>query len=464
MLFLGELVGFTSSAGLKSAVEATGARLVECCVADFSSNARGKTVSTEDFLAQGGCKLASVVLGLTLTGENPPDMYGHILPASFQDIDLRADAATLLPQLGRPRAATVLCEPFGALRAELTGREYDANELSPRAALRRVVDRLERAGLRATVAPELEFYLLNRRPGGAAHELVAARASHDSAAQELGCEPDSAERAGHFAAYFDDLFDACEQMGIPVSGYAHESALSQFEVNFRPGAPLAQADAVFRFKRLSRQIAVRHGFLASYLAKPFLDQPGAGMHWHFSLQQLADGRNTFLAADSDRDGPRLRQFIAGLQRHAAGAMALFAPYDNSYDRIVKTDSSPSKASWGLDDRLAAFRIPASSPANRRVENRLPGGDASPYLTVAATLGLGLLGIERAWEPADGAADLPVSLQQALDHFQTDAALREVLGAVLVDFYCAQKRSESAQRNAHARPREEWDLLYLTEQA
>jgi glutamine synthetase len=453
----------TTVDALRRGVDAAGARLVECCVADFSSNARGKTVSTEDFLAVGGCRLASVVLGLTLTGENPPDLYGHILPASFQDVDLRADAATLIPQLGRAGAATVLCEPFGALTAEITGRSFDANELSPRAALRRVVARLDRAGLRATVAPELEFYLLNRRPGGAAHELVAARATPGSAAQELGCEPDSAERAGHFAAYFDELFDACEKMHIPASGYAHESALSQFEVNFRPGAPLAQADAVFRFKRLARQVAVRHGFLASFIAKPFLDQPGAGMHWHFSLQQ-ADGRNAMLAADGERDGPRLRQFVAGLQRHAAAAMAIFAPYDNSYDRIVKIDSSPSKSSWGYDDRLAAFRIPASSPANRRVENRLPGGDASPYLAVAVTLGLGLAGIENGWEPSDAAADLPVSLTRALELFQADAVLREVLGAVLVDFYCAQKRAESASRNAHADPRREWDLLYLVEQA
>lgn len=449
---------------LKRALDATGARLVECCVADFSSNARGKTVAAEDFLACGGCRLASVVLGLTLTGENPPDMFGHILPASFADLDLRADPSTLISQRGRSRAATVLCEPFGPLRAEISGRSYDANELSPRGALRRVLARLERAGLRATVAPELEFYLLNRRPGGAPHELVAARATPDSPAQELGCEADSAERAGHFAAYFDELFDACEYARIPASGYAHESALSQFEVNFRPGEALAQADAVFRFKRLAREVAVRHGFLASFLAKPFTDQAGAGMHWHFSLQHAADGRNAFLAPDGERDGPRLLQFIGGLQRHAGAAMALLAPYDHSYDRIVMSDSSPSHANWGADDRLAAFRVPASSPANRRVENRLAGGDASPYLTVAATLGLGVAGIENGWQPAEPPARLPTSLREALDLLWGDAVLRDLLGDVLVDFYCAHKRAESAQRNAHADPRNEWDLRYLVEQA
>jgi glutamine synthetase len=448
---------------LRSALDALGARRVECCVADFTSNARGKTVGREDFLAAGGCRMASVVLGMTLTAQSPPGVLGQILPGSYQDIELRADPQTLLEQVGRPHAATVLCEPYGRLRAEASGREFDANELSPRAALRRVVARLAGAGLRALVAPELEFYLLNRRPGGAPHELTAARASPGSPAHELGCEADSVERAGHFAPYFDDLFDVCERMRIPATGYAHESSYSQYEVNFRPGAPLDQADAVFRFKRVARQVAARHGYLASFIAKPFLDQPGCGMHWHFSLQQTADGRNAFLAADG-RDGPRLRQFVAGLQRHAAAATALFAPYDNSYDRIVRSDASPSRASWGVDDRTVAFRIPASGANNRRIENRLPGGDASPYLIVAATLGLGLAGIENGWEPEPEAAGLPRTLGQALDHLQADQAVRAALGPVLVDLFCTVKRGESALRNACPQPREGWDLVHLPEQA
>jgi len=454
----------STSDALRAGIEAVGARRVECCVADFSSNARGKTVARDDFLDAEGCRLASVVLGLTITAQTPPGVFGLILPSSYQDVELRADPSTLVQQLGRPHAATVLCEPHGRLRAEISGREFDANDLSPRAALRRVVASLEQAGLRAQVAPELEFYLLNRRAGGAPGDLVAALATPGSPAQEFGCEADSAERAAYFAAYFDELFEGCERLGIPVSGYAHESAYSQYEVNFRPADPLPQADAVFRFKRLARQVAARHGFLASFVAKPFLDQPGAGMHWHFSLQRLDDGRNAFLAAGGDSDGPRLEQFIAGLQRHAAGATALFAPYDISYDRIVRADASPSRANWGFDDRTVAFRVPASSPHNRRVENRLPGADASPYLVVAATLGLGLAGIEQRWAAQADAAELPRTLGQALDSLQADPTLRCVLGDVLVDLFCAVKRGESALRNGCQEPRREWDLVYLPEQA
>jgi len=453
-----------SNEALCSALEALGARRVECCIADFSSNARGRTVSREDFLAGGGCRLSSVVLGLTITAHSPAGVFGHILPSSYRDVELRADPDTLVAQVGRPLAATVLCEPHGALRAEATGRELDANALSPRAALRRVLARLEQAGLRAMVAPELEFYLLNRPADPGVSDLIAARSTPASPARERGCEAGSAERAGYFAPYFDELFDACERVNIPVSGYAHESSFSQYEVNFRPGPPLQQADAVFRFKRLAREVAVRHGFLASFLAKPFLDQPGAGMHWHFSLQQIDDGRNAFLATGGDSDGPRLEQFVAGLQRHASAATALFAPYDNSYDRITRADASPSEAGWGLDDRTLAFRIPTSSATNRRVENRLPGADASPYLIVAATLGLGLTGIEQGWQVLSHAPALPRTLAQALDCLDADLLLRSLLGDPLVDLYCAVKRGESALRNSHPQPRPAWDLVHLPEQA
>ena len=449
---------------LRGAVQSLDARRIECCIADFSSNARGRTVSRDEFLAAGGCRLSSVVFGLTITAETPPGVFGHLLPSTYQDVELRADPDTLVEQIGRPGAATVLCEPYGRLRAEVTGRQFDANEISPRAALRRVVASVEQAGLRALVAPELEFYLLNRRPGGAPADLVAAQSHPGSPARELGCEADSAERAGHFAAYFDELFDACERIAIPVSGYAHESSYSQYEVNFRPRPPLQQADAVFRFKRLARQIAVQHGFLASFVAKPFLDQPGAGMHWHFSLQRQEDGRNAFLTPGGDEDGPRLRQFVAGLQRHAGAATALFAPYDISYDRIVHSDASPSHASWGMDDRRVAFRIPASTPTNRRVENRLPGADANPYLVVAVTLGLGLVGMQRGWTAKRTAAPLPSSLANALDGLQADRTLRRVLGDALVDLFCTVKRGESALRNASGEPRKQWDLVHLPEQA
>ncbi|MEY2872919.1 MAG: hypothetical protein RLZZ373_290 [Pseudomonadota bacterium] len=427
-------------------------RTVECAVADFTSVARGKVVARADFEAMRGCKLPSVVLGVTLTGGEPDAVFGPLLPEAYGDLHLEPDLATAVPVPSRADRVSVICEP--------TGLAPDARRFSPRAALRRVIGRLADAGLRATVAPELEFFLVERTADGG---LRPAGVPGRSGSREHALEIASLERTSHFAPYFDALFDACAVQRIPVTGHAHESAAGQYEVNFAPGEPLAIADAVWRFKRLARETAVRQGFLATFMAKPFLDQPGTGMHWHFSLQDRISGHNVFSEPDGSVS-PRLAHFVAGLQRDASAALALFAPYDHTFDRMNRSDASPTTADWGGDDRGVAFRIPPSSPANRRVENRLPGGDANPYLTLAATLGLGLFGLERAAEPLAVAPALPRSLGEALDTLDTGVSLRSLLGDPLVDLYVALKRHERTERQAHADPRHGWDFVHLTEQA
>ena len=452
------------AAELQQALAASGARWVECAMADFGAVARGKVVSADDFVAMAGCRLPSVVLGLTLTAGEPEAIFGPLLPASYDDMRLLPDLQTLAPRPGRPAELSVICEPAGGLTL-VHGVVRDASAYSPRAALRAVLARYAEAGLQARVAPELELFLLARGSDGA---LGAALPHPLSPTRERACEAFSLERLGHFNAYFDELYAACEQMRIPLNGHAHESAWSQYELNFRPGEPLAQADAVFRFKRLAREIAARHGHLASFAAKPFLGEPGTGMHWHVSLQRPADADWPHLFASPDgSDSPALLHFIAGLQRDAAAAMALFAPYDMAFDRIALSNASPSHASWGHEARSLAFRIPASSASSRRVENRLPGGDASPYLILAATLGLGMFGLQAGEAPLSGSGAglaLPTSLPEALDMLQASAALIGLIGRPLIDTFAAIKRHEHAERAALADPRADWDLTHLLELA
>ncbi len=450
-----------------AALDRLNARFVECAVGDFTSIARGKLVALGDFLALGGCKLPSVVFGLTLTAGEPDTVFGRLLPADYSDVSLRPDLTTLVPRPDRPHEASVLCEPSGHWWSPALQRQVDASELSPRAALRRVLARCAAAGLSATVAPELEFFLLHREAHAGQIHLDSARATPHALARESACEAFSLERTAHFEAYFDALYAACDAQGIALNGHGHESALSQFEVNFRPGEPLAQADAVFRFKRLARALASRHGFLASFAPKPFLTQPGVGMHWHVSLQRTEGPWRPVFADADGRDTAALGQFIAGLQAHAPAAMALFAPHDMAYDRIRLSDASPSHASWGSEDRALAFRIPAGGPAARRVENRLPGGDANPYLVLAATLGLGLQGLAAGRAPDEGTSDahaLPASLPDALRALHASRVLREVLGDALVEVYTAIKAHEHAERAALADPRTAWDLRHLIELA
>lgn len=442
-------------------------RAVECAMGDFSSLARGKMVAAADFVAASGCKLPTVLLGMTVTGGSPADLFGSLLPNSYSDMTLVPDLQTLAARPGRPGEATVLCEPTGRWFAPRYQCEVDASELSPRAALRRVLRAYAQQGMAPMVAPELELFLLARDTADGS--VGSARARPGAPARESACEQYSLERSQHFDAYFDDLYAASESLGIPLSGHLHEAAFSQFEVNFRPGPALAQADAVFRFKRLARQLAARHGFLASFAAKPFVDQPGTGMHWHFSLQRTAAGDTWphLFATPDGQSTPALGHFIAGLQAHVPAAMGMLAPYDMAFDRIVMSDASPTHADWAEEDRQVAFRVPASGAAARRVENRLPGGDVNPYLAVALTLGLGLDGLREARAAQPGRPDalcLPRSLPQALDALASSAAVRRCLGDPLVDLFVALKRHEHQERQATDDPRQHWDLRHLIELA
>jgi glutamine synthetase len=191
------------------------------------------------------------------------------------------------------------------------------------------------------------------------------------------------------------------------------------------------------------------------------------MHWHVSVQQPGQSWPHHFAFADGRDSPALAYFAGGLQRGAAAAMALFSPHDMGFDRIAMSNASPTEASWGAESRALAFRVPESGPSARRLENRLPGGDANPYLTLAAMLGLGLDGLlgEKPPLPADAPSlRLPRSLPEALDALQNSAELADCLGRPLLDLYVALKRHEHAERAALSEPRADWDLTHLLELA
>lgn len=454
---------------LASAIAPLGARYIECAMSDFSSIARGKMVSAADFVSAQGCKLPTVLLGMGVTGGSPSDLFGSLLPKAYGDMRLVPDLETLVPRPGRSGEFSVLCEPEGHWYSERYQRQVDAHELSPRAFLRRTLRAYEQQGLQALVAPELELFLLDRKEVGD-QQIISAARQPGQQSRESACEQYSLERSTQFEPFFDELYKACEVQGIQIAGHLHEAALSQFEVNFHPGDPLSQADAVFRFKRLAREIAARQGFLASFAPKIFSDQPGVGMHWHFSLQRSATGGNIWPHLFADQEGqstPALGHFIAGLQSHLPESLALFMPYDMSFDRMLMNDSSPTHADWAEDDRHVAFRIPASDAAARRVENRLPGGDVNPYLAVGWTLAFGLQGLQLGHAPRSGRDEttrLPRSLSDALSRLNTSDAVRNTLGSPLVDLFVALKSQESSERNSKAQPVQQWDLRHLLELA
>ncbi|MDO8697320.1 MAG: glutamine synthetase family protein [Pseudomonas sp.] len=432
-------------------------RRVELVFADLTSVARGKVMSTASFTETLGAKMPSLFLGLTVTGGEPPQVFKRVFPPTFPDMAMQPDWRTLVRDpLAAVPSACVICDLEARFTAADGSREIDVADLSPRQILKRVLARLDAAGYRAKVAPELEFFLVHRQRDTAGGLQVAhgmsGQVPHIESSHDLG----SAESAATFAPFFDELWAACEMQGIPITGYGHESAIGQFEVNFSAGEPLAQADAVFRFKRLAREIARRHSCYATFMAKPYLTEPGTGLHWHISLADAA-GNNPFTAGDGTPH-ERLKHFIGGWQASARASMAFLAPYAHSYVRLQRPDASPASVEWGFDNRTAAFRVPQSNPANRRVEHRLPGGDANPYLSLALMLGAGLIGIQQQIQPGPEVSDraavsargaLPMNLAEALDELQRCPIMADIFSADFLMLYDMIKRFELDEQAADA---------------
>ena len=220
------------------------------------------------------------------------------------------------------------------------------------------------------------------------------------------------------------------------------------EVNLLHGNPLDLADQVFLFKRAMREVALRHGIYATFMAKPMEHEAGSAMHVHQSLIDKTTKETIF----SDHNGEPTElffHFIGGLQKYLPAAMSLMAPNVNSYRRIAKHNMAPINVQWGYDNRTVGLRVPHSTPANRRIENRIVGADCNPYLAFAASLAAGYLGMIQKVKPSDpvegSAYDLPYQLPRnlldALALLRSNDALQHVLGERFVRAYTSVKEKE-----------------------
>lgn len=221
------------------------------------------------------------------------------------------------------------------------------------------------------------------------------------------------------------------------------------EINFDHGDPMALADQVFVFKRTVRQTAIRHGIYATFMAKPYETEPGSAMHIHQSVVDRETGANLF-ADDAGEDTALFHAMIGGMQRFMPAAMPFFAPYVNSFRRVVKYNSAPINTHWGRENRTVGLRVPASARAGRRIENRVPGADANPYLAIAATLVCGWLGMTRNLHPTAPLTTsayesktyaLPRHILDGLNKLRNSEELRELLGEDFVDLFLEVKMAE-----------------------
>jgi glutamine synthetase len=316
-----------------------------------------------------------------------------------------------------------------------------------------VKDKLAELGLHATIACEFEFYVLdktNDAKGRPQAPINPATGMRETANEVYGIT----ELDG-FMGLLKEIDEAAAAQGVPASGATAEFAPGQYEINLNHESDvLVACDHAVMLRNLIGAITRKHGFVSSFMAKPFPDQTGNGMHVHVSVQD-EQGNNVFdNGADDGSD--TLRHAIGGVQELLADSMAIFAPNLNSYRRFGPNLFVPVNASWGYNNRSVAFRVPNGPAHARRIEHRVTGADANPYLVVAAILAGIHYGIVNKCDPgapAEGNAcdivdeNIPFYLPSALKRLRNSEPMREYFGAEYVDVYAETKILEYDKFNS-----------------
>ena len=430
---------------------------IECLIPDLTGVARGKILPRVKFTEDRGMRIPEIILGMTVTGNSPmgDERYDHAISTTDRDMILKADPTTITMV---PWAA----DPTGQVINDCYFANGDLVDFAPRSVLRRVLKMYRDRGWEPHVAPELEFYLTARNTDP---DLPLRAPAGRSGRAETSRQVYSIDAVNEFDPLFEDIYDYCELMNLDVDTLIHEIGAGQMEINFLHGEPLGLADKVFYFKRTLREAALKHDMYATFMAKPMAGEPGSAMHVHQSVCDARTGINIFSNPDGSASD-LFRYYIGGLQRYMPSAMAIVAPYVNSYRRIVRHTAAPINIQWGEDNRTVGFRVPVSGAADRRVENRIIGADANPYLALATTLACGYLGMTEQIEPLpmvhSSAYDLPVELPQglseALQLLRREDKLRHMLGERFIDVYAAVKELEHQEFMTVISPWEREHLL------
>jgi glutamine synthetase len=414
---------------------------IECLVPDLTGVARGKILPREKFKEDRGMRLPEVVVAMGVTGEFPEEgPYYDVITPTDRDMHLRPDPSTV-------RIVPWAVDPTAQVIHDCYDRDGHIVPYAPRSVLRRVCELYAAEGWDPVVAPELEFYLVARNTDP---DVPLKPPVGRSGRSETSRQAYSIDAVNEFDPLFEDVYDYCEKMELNVDTLIHEVGAGQMEINFFHAHPLGLADEVFLFKRTVREAALRHNMFATFMAKPIAGEPGSAMHIHQSIVDK-NGRNIFSQEDGSASN-EFRWFIGGLQKYIPAAMALFAPYVNSYRRLARFTAAPINIQWGTDNRTVGIRSPVASPAARRIENRVIGADANPYVALAATLACGYLGIKKRLEPTPeckgdaylGDYQLPRSLGEALQLLREEKDLADVLGAGFVTVYSEIKEVEYAE--------------------
>ena len=372
------------------------------------------------------------------------DMVAHPDPSTFQLLPWREEAG------GTARMFCDIRHPDGS-----------PSWADPRYVLKRTLSRASDMGFTFYCHPEIEFFLIEpERQPGAEPTPIDHSGYFDHTAQPQGTD------------FRRAAITMLEQMGISVEFSHHEAGAGQQEIDLRYADALSMADNIMTFRVVVKEVAMSQGFRATFMPKPFTDEPGSGMHTHLSL--FEGDNNVFHDASAEYNLSQTgRHFIAGLLAHAAEITAVTNQWVNSYKRLVHGDEAPSFISWGRNNRSALVRVPMYKPSkgsSARVELRSIDSAANPYLTYALALAAGLDGIERELPlPAEAEDDvsslndrerrmlgiepLPRSLEEAIRVMEGSELVAETLGTHVYEYFLRNKRAEFASHRHRVTPYE-----------
>lgn len=414
---------------------------VECLIPDMTGNARGKFIKAEKFKNENP-RLPESILLQTVTGKYC-DEHDDLVSPSDRDMQLAADPNTV-------RVVPWASEPTAQIIHDCYTMDGRLHPMSSRNVLRRVLKRYEEIGLRPVVAPEVEFYLIqkNEDPDFELQAPIGRSGRRESARQSY-----SIDAINEFEPIIDRMYEYCEAQRLYIDTLIHETGVAQMEVNFLHGDAMELADQVFTFKRTMRETALRHGVYATFMAKPMRNEPGSAMHIHQSLIDVNTGENVFANEDGSKS-ELFMNYLGGLQKYTPDLISFYAPNVNSYRRFAKDISAPINLHWGYDNRTVGLRVPNADRKGTRIENRFAGVDANPYLAIAATLACGYAGIKNKIQPSapyEGNAceeeiSLARSLEEALRGLEELNDVEEIIGADFLRAYRWIKLDEFEEFN------------------
>ena len=399
----------------------------------------GKHLSTRKFISSLplGNAITELVLGYDVGGTPFLVWWNDWRRNALGDLHQRPDLSTLVVAPDRPSTANVICDMV----------DLDGNSLPvcPRSKLHSMTERLATHGLTAKAAFEIEVMLF-QESFAQARTMKMRDLTPMAHPAPLGYLHYNSRQQMRF---LDVVLQRLDGLGVPIEGWHDEAAPGQVELNIDPADPVTACDHVIRIKQVLREVALEQGCSVTFMAKPGHDY-GNGLHVHHSLAR--DGVPVFYAPDGHELSDLSRHWIGGLMATMPAATSIFCPNVNSFRRMVGFVAAPTVASWGEDDKTAAVRVLSRSPKAARIENRVAGADANPYLVLAAVLAGGIAGMEQTIEPPAplgvagwglpaGYPHLPNTISKAADALASDSILRSVLGAEFCEYWVNTRRWE-----------------------